>query len=166
MADGQTSFQERLARLEKKNPAPVPQMHKGASGSGGGQVPRPPRRSGGGGGGRVPLIAFALLALFVIPAAAFFGTMYFQNNQEAIADIRDGARLMITAYGPADAEQRQARREMDGIMLRLNTGTMSQEEGAYWSSLEGQRELADKASKSINMDKLKTIAREKYGAGQ
>lgn len=47
--------------------------------------------------------------------------------------------------------------------LRLTTGNVTKEEAEYYSTLEGQMELADQAKKAYNFEKLKEQAKEHYG---
>lgn len=107
-----------------------------------------------------------LFIVIVLPAGAFFGTVFYQNNKQAFDELGNGARLLAVMYGPGDAEQRAASRKVDEYMMKLNTGTMTREEQEFWASEEGQAELADMISDSINLDELQALGREIYQTEQ
>ena len=106
MTTGQQIFQDRIARLEKKhadnNGRPVAEQPP----SGMDMAPSDPtpqaRSKPRGGAAR--FIAVLLLAVIALPASAFFGTMFYQNNKDMILggeSDHDGAgdRSLNTARG-------------------------------------------------------------------
>jgi hypothetical protein len=130
---------------------------------------KPPKRPKG--GGIWPLVLFAVGILVVLPVGAFFATSYLANNSELVTTAKqltktatNSVELMGIAYGPAkDEEQREARRTMNGLGLRLTAGTISDQEAEYFSTPEGMQEMAETQMKAMNMDALKEKAKELYG---
>jgi hypothetical protein len=170
-----TNFEERLARLEQKRieegapPArDLPNYDNRGGGSGGnGDRAKPPK----GGSGMLPTILFGIALLVGLPLAAYSVTAYLNQNPDLSEDVKQKAdftagavEAMAVAYGPAkNVEQREARRLVEGVRLRFNLGTMSDEEMEYWGSDEGQLRLAEKQGKAMNIGALKAIAKKMYG---
>jgi hypothetical protein len=130
---------------------------------------KPPKRPKG--GGIWPLVLFGVGILVVLPVGAFFATSYLTNNSELVTTAKqtaktaaNSAELIGIVYGPAqDEEQREARRTMNGLSLRLAAGTISDEESAYLGTPEGMQQMAETQMKAMNMDALKIKAKELYG---
>lgn len=167
-----TDFQDRIARLNAKNGAhpsqtPPPPPSRGGSGNG----PQGPKDKGPK-GSMVKYILFGVLVLVVMPIGAAMGTIYFAQNGEKLANISAavqntaaGTSMLKTIYidGNDDPEIREARQSISTMGLRLTTGNVTKEEAEYYSTLEGQMELADQAKKAYNFEKLKEQAKEHYG---
>lgn len=165
-------FQDRIARLNAKNGAqpsqtPLPPSRNG----GGGDGPRGPKGKGPK-GSMVKYMVLGILILVVMPIGAAMGTIYFAQNQDQIASASQdsnetafGLSLLKTMYveGNDDPEVRDARKSIHTMGVRLTAGAMSKEEAEYYSTLEGQMELADQAKKAYNFDKLTEKAKDYYG---
>jgi len=114
---------------------------------------------------------FAIAALGGLPLGAYFITAHLSKNPDLVAAVKekaavvaDSATLMNIALGPAkDDEQRDARRLMNSVSLRFNTGTMTDEELEYWGCDEGQREHAEQQKKAMNLEGMKEHAKKMYG---
>jgi len=168
-----SSFEERLSRLESKRieagGAPSRDLpdYNNRGDSGGTEPPKPPKK----GGRKLPLILFAIAALGGLPLGTYFITAHLSQNPDLVAAVKekaavaaDSATLMNIAHGPAkDDEQRDARRLMNSVSLRFNTGTMTDEEMEYWGSDEGQQKLAEQQKKAMNLEGMKEHARKIYG---
>jgi hypothetical protein len=120
----------------------------------------------------VKYMVLGILILVVMPIGAAMGTIYFAQNQDQIASASQdsnetafGLSLLKTMYveGNDDPEVRDARKSIHTMGVRLTAGAMSKEEAEYYSTLEGQMELADQAKKAYNFDKLTEKAKDYYG---
>jgi len=168
-----TSFEERLSRLESKRieagGAPSRDLpdYSNRGGSGGTEPPKRPKKEGR----KLPLILFAIAALGGLPLGAYFITAHLSENPDLVAAVKektavaaDSAALMNIAYGASkDDEQRDARRLMNSVSLRFNTGTMTDEEIEYWGSDEGQQKLAEQQKKAMNLEGMEKLAKKIYG---
>ena len=117
-------------------------------------------------------IIFGILILVVMPIGAAMGTIYFAQNEDRVAststalqDTATGFSMLKTMYidGNDDPEIREARKSIHTMGLRLTTGNVTKEEAEYYSTLEGQMELADQAKTAYNFDKLQETAKQHYG---
>lgn len=167
-----SDFQDRIARLNAKNGAqpsqtPPPPPPSGGSGNG----PQGPRDKGPK-GSMVKYILFGIFILVVMPIGAAMGTIYFAQNEDRLAststalqDTATGISMLKTMYidGNDNPEVREARKSIHTMGLRLTTGNVTKEEAEYYSTLEGQMELADQAKTAYNFDKLQEMAKQHYG---
>ncbi|WP_299614138.1 hypothetical protein [uncultured Tateyamaria sp.] len=149
-------FKDRLARLEAKKTAAAPPPSSSPSGR-----KRPDRNPRGGG---LKLILLGVAVLVGLPTATFVGTMTYTKNKHVIDNVIFGAKAMAVAYAPAinDPERRAARRENESVMLRFNMGTLSEEEGRYWASDEGQRRMVENQKKAMNFEGLEALAEKHF----
>ncbi|WP_439120716.1 hypothetical protein [Marivita sp.] len=117
-------------------------------------------------------ILFGILILVVMPIGAAMGTIYFAQDEgrlastsTALQDTATGMSMLKTMYidGNDDPEVREARKSIHTMGLRLTTGNVTKEEAEYYSTLEGQMELADQAKTAYNFDKLQEMAKQHYG---
>lgn len=159
-------FQARLARLEAKN-------GPSDAGSGGEPPYTPPQPSqngpsgggrGGGGGGFVKMIIIGIACLVVIPAGAVFATIYMPQIKDAADKIKGTADRAVALVelsreieGDGSKEQRAASRELDGVLFRMTTGTMSAKEEAYWKSAEGNARMQTLERQAMQMDHEKLM---------
>lgn len=120
----------------------------------------------------VKYILFGILILVVMPIGAAMGTIYFAQDEDRLAststalqDTATGMSMLKTMYidGNDNPEVREARKSIHTMGLRLTTGNVTKEEAEYYSTLEGQMELADQAKTAYNFDKLQEMAKQHFG---
>ena len=114
MTTGQQIFQDRIARLEKKhadnNGRPVAEQPPSGMDMAPSE-PTPQARSKPR-GGAARFIAVMLLAVIALPASAFFGTMFYQNNKDMILGMVSGAEAMTSS----DVDQLADTNESDSAL--------------------------------------------------
>ena len=151
-------FQARLARLEAKNGTT-------SSASEASDTPNtsPQTRARSGRRGIFGMVLAGIACLIILPAGAVFATVYLPQIKEVTEKIRgtaDHAAAFVEVVremdGDGSDEQRSASRELDGILFRMSTGTMSATEEAFWKSEEGNArlDLLEKQASQVDYDKL------------
>ena len=136
-------FQARLARLEAKNgtTSSAPEASDTPNTS-------PQTRARSGRRGIFGMVLAGIACLIILPAGAVFATVYLPQIKEVTEKIR----------GTADhaAAFVEVVRELDGILFRMSTGTMSATEEAFWKSEEGNArlDLLEKQASQVDYDKL------------
>ena len=167
---GQNSFQDRIARLEQKHAAnngrPVAEQPPSGTDLSANGPAHAERRRNDGGKGIGKFIFVTLFVIVALPAGAFYGTVFYQNNKAAFDQIGLGAQAVALIAGPGDAEQRAAMRKVDDYIAKLESGTMTPEEKAYWASDEGQAEFADIVSESINLEEIEALGQKMHESQQ
>lgn len=155
-------FQKRLAKLEAKNGHSEPPAYQPPNTP---QAPTPSGGSGGGKGGMFKILMLGLACLIVLPVGAAFATIYLPQ----IKDGADRAMAFVEVWkeldGDGSPEQRKASREVEGVVFRMTTGTMSKKEETYWGSAEGRERLRqlEIQSSQIDNEKLLSAGKRLYG---
>ena len=151
-------FQARLARLEAKNGTAnsAPEHTETAKKSS-------QKAARGKGRGIFGMVLAGIACLIILPAGAVFATIYLPQIKEVTERIKgtsDRAAAFVEVVremdGDGSDEQRSASRELDGILFRMSTGTMSATEEAFWKSEEGNArlDLLEKQASQVDYDKL------------
>ena len=124
---------------------------------------RNPHTRGGGTLWKMVLLGFA--CLIVLPTGAILATVYAPQIKGTADRAMAFVDLARELGGDGSAEQRSASAELNGVHLRMTTGTMSAEEKLYWKSADGNARLRklEKEATQVNHDKLLGASKRLYG---